>query len=138
MRITRVYRFPASHRLHTDQLSEEFNFQLYGKCNNPYGHGHNYALHVSVSGDIDEATGRIVDLGVLDRYVYERVIDAFDHKYMNADIEDFKTTVPTTENVAIAVARRLRDDWKHSFRNTRLDGILIEETPRNTFELRMA
>ena len=136
MRITRVYRFAASHRLHSSQLSSELNWKLYGKCNNPYGHGHNYALHVSVSGNIDEATGRIIDLGALDRYVHERVIGAFDHKDMNADVEDFKATVPTTENLAAVIVERLRGEWPRSFGNTRLERILIEETPRNTFELR--
>jgi 6-pyruvoyltetrahydropterin/6-carboxytetrahydropterin synthase len=137
MRITRVYRFAASHRLHASELPEERNWELYGKCNNPYGHGHNYTLHISVSGDLDEATGRIVDLGALDRYLHERVIAAFDHKDMNADVDDFKKTVPTTENLAIAIAGRLRSDWGHSFGNTRLERIFIEETPRNTFELRL-
>jgi 6-pyruvoyltetrahydropterin/6-carboxytetrahydropterin synthase len=136
MRVTRIYRFAASHRLHASQLSPELNWKLYGKCNNPYGHGHNYALHVSVSGDIDEATGRIIDLGALDRYVHERVIDAFDHKDMNADVKEFKAAVPTTENLASVIVERLRGEWQRSFGNTRLERILIEETPRNTFELR--
>jgi len=138
MRVTRVYRFPASHRLHADELSEEVNDQLYGKCNNPFGHGHNYALHVSVSGEIDQKIGRVVDLGALDRYVQQRVLEDLDHKYMNDDVQDFKTTVPTTENLATAVARRLRRDWEQSFPRARLERIFIQETPRNTFELRTA
>ena len=135
-RVTRIYRFAASHRLHSAQLPAGRNFELYGKCNNPYGHGHNYAVHVSVSGDVEEGTGRIVDLGALDRYVQERVVDAFDHKDMNADVLDFQSTVPTTENLSIAIERRLRDAWPPGFGRARLDRILIEETPRNTFELR--
>ena len=136
MRLTRVYRFSASHRLHAAQLPENLNEELYGKCNNPYGHGHNYTVHVSVSGDIEEATGRIIDLGAFDRYVQERVVDAFDHKDMNTDVSDFESVVPTTENLAVAIERRLRDAWPLRFAGARLDRVLIEETPRNTFELR--
>jgi 6-pyruvoyltetrahydropterin/6-carboxytetrahydropterin synthase len=136
MRVTRVYRFPASHRLHARELSSERNAELYGKCNNPFGHGHNYAVHVSVSGDIDSKTGRVIDVGALDRYVEEHVLRAFDHKDMNSDIDDFENLVPTTENMAVAIELRLRAGWRQSFGRVRLDRILIEETPRNTFELR--
>jgi 6-pyruvoyltetrahydropterin/6-carboxytetrahydropterin synthase len=137
MRLTRVYRFAASHRLHSSKLSADRNIELYGKCNNPFGHGHNYAVHVSISGEIDEATGRVVEIGALDRYVRQHVIDALDHKDMNADVADFKAVVPTTENLATAIERRLRGGWEQSFGHARLDRILIEETPRNTFELRI-
>ena len=136
MRVTRIYKFAASHRLHSAQLPPELNFELYGKCNNPYGHGHNYAVHVSVSGDVDEITGRIIDLCALDRYVQDRVVNVFDHKDMNADVSDFQTVVPTTENLSIAIERRLRDAWPPRFGRARLERILIEETARNTFELR--
>jgi 6-pyruvoyltetrahydropterin/6-carboxytetrahydropterin synthase len=136
IRLTRVYRFSASHRLHAANLSREDNFALYGKCNNPFGHGHNYIVHVSVSGGIDALTGRLVDIGMLDRYVHERVVDCFDHRDMNRDIDDFTSVVPTTENLAIAIDRRLRDGWGERFETARLERVLIEETPRNTFELR--
>jgi 6-pyruvoyltetrahydropterin/6-carboxytetrahydropterin synthase len=138
MRLTRVYRFSASHRLHTDTLSVEENSALYGKCNNPFGHGHNYVVHVSVSGSVDPLTGRIVDVGALDRYVHERIVDTFDHRDMNLDIKDFASIVPTTENLAIVVDRRLRNGWGDQFETARLDRVMIEETPRNTFELRTA
>jgi 6-pyruvoyltetrahydropterin/6-carboxytetrahydropterin synthase len=138
MRLTRVYRFAASHRLHSDALSETENDALYGKCNNPFGHGHNYAVHISVSGAVNEATGRVIEVGALDRFVQERVVDAFDHRDMNADVEDFRSAVPTTENLAVAIERRLRSGWENQFAHIRLDRIRIEETARNTFDLRIA
>lgn len=138
MRLTRVYRFAASHRLHSDALSEPENDVLYGKCNNPFGHGHNYRVHISVSGAVNEATGRVTEVGALDRFVQERVIDAFDHRDMNVDVEDFRSTVPTTENLVAAIERRLRSGWENQFAHVRLDRIRIEETPRNTFDLRIA
>ena len=138
MRVTRVYRFSASHRLHARQLSADKNAELYGKCNNPYGHGHDYVLHISVAGVVDQKTGRVVDPGALDRYVAERVVAPLDHKDMNADVVDFRDTVPTTENLAIAIERRLLSDWKNRFGAIRLDRVFIEETPRNKFELRSA
>jgi 6-pyruvoyltetrahydropterin/6-carboxytetrahydropterin synthase len=137
MRITRVYRFAASHRLHAAQLSAGDNAALYGKCNNPFGHGHNYAVHISVAGDVDDATGRVVDVGALDRYVHERVIGAFDHRDLNADLTDFDESVPTTEHLTFAIERRLRDGWEECLGKARLDRILLTETPRNTFELRI-
>lgn len=136
MRLTRVYRFSASHRLHAEPLSNTENQELYGKCNNPYGHGHDYVLHVTVQGSPDPGTGRIVNPGALDRYVNDRVLKVFDHKDMNADVPDFRG-VPTTENVATEIARRLNDQWSRSFAALQLERIFIRETPRNTFELRM-
>ncbi|MDZ4802644.1 MAG: 6-carboxytetrahydropterin synthase [Bryobacteraceae bacterium] len=137
MRLTRVYRFCASHRLHAPELSEAENAEMYGKCNNPYGHGHDYVLHVSVSGEPDAGTGRIVNPALLDRYVQERVLRIFDHRDMNQDVPDFEG-VPTTENLAYDVARRLRANWEGTFgRAAALDRVFVQETPRNTFELRM-
>jgi 6-pyruvoyltetrahydropterin/6-carboxytetrahydropterin synthase len=136
MRLTRVYRFPASHRLHSGTLSDTENDALYGKCNNPFGHGHNYVVHVSVYGDVDAANGRVIDIGALDRFVREQVIDPFDHRDLNVDVDDFQSMVPTTENLAIAIERRLKGRWREHFFNVSLERIKIEETPRNTFELR--
>jgi 6-pyruvoyltetrahydropterin/6-carboxytetrahydropterin synthase len=136
MRLTRVYRFSASHRLHSKELSAEQNAEMYGKCNNPFGHGHNYVLHVSVRGEIQNSSGRILDIGALDRYVQEQVITAFDHKDLNADTPDFLNVVPTTENLAVAIKRRLRESWHGRFGTAQLDRIHIEETARNRFELR--
>jgi 6-pyruvoyltetrahydropterin/6-carboxytetrahydropterin synthase len=136
VRVTRKYRFSASHRLHTPALPDARNAELYGKCNNPFGHGHDYTVHVSVSGEIHPVTGRVINPGELDRYVRERVLDGFDHRDMNADIDEFRSIVPTTENLALVIDRRLRDEWDGRFGGASLDSIRIEETPRNTFELR--
>lgn len=134
-RVTRSYRFAASHRLHSDELSEERNRELYGKCNNPYGHGHNYVLRVTVSGAVEESSGRVVSPGALDIFVRQRVLDVFDHRDMNRDVPGFRG-VPTTENLAADIERRLREDWERVFAPAALDRIWLQETPRNTFELR--
>ncbi len=132
-KVTRRYKFVASHRLHSPDLTEAQNSVLYGKCNNPFGHGHNYSLEVSVRGAVDEATGRVVDLGALDAYVDRQIIQAFDHRDMNQDITAFREVVPTTENLSREIDRRLREQW--TFRAA-LDGVRIRETERNLFELR--
>lgn len=135
MRLTRVYRFAASHRLHAASLSGEQNAELYGKCNNPYGHGHDYILHISVMGQPDEQTGRVVDIGALDRYVEQQLLRFYDHSDLNEDVPDFEG-VPTTENLAADSARRLRERWP--FHPVSLDRVYIQETDRNTIELRLA
>jgi 6-pyruvoyltetrahydropterin/6-carboxytetrahydropterin synthase len=137
MHLTRVYRFSASHRLHATPLSEQENRDLYGKCNNPYGHGHDYVLHVTVAGEPDSVTGKVVNPAQLDKYVERRVLEVFDHRDINTDVEDFDG-VPTTENLARDVARRLRTDWKEQFNSVGLHRIFIQETPRNKFELRIS
>lgn len=127
--LTRRYRFAASHRLHSPKFSDAENQLLYGKCNNPYGHGHNYAVEVTLTGPVDPATGMIANLGELDPFVERRVIDAFDHKYLNEEVAEFQAAVPTTENVAREIYRRLRD-----FPSARLEKVRIEETSKNSFE----
>ena len=135
--VTRRYRFAASHRLHTPQLSEQANRELYGKCNNPYGHGHNYEVEITVQGPVDPATGRAVDLRELDRLVKAEVLDAFDHRNLNAEIPQFAAVVPTSENLAIELDRRLRARWDVTFSTgwPRLQKIRIAETARNIFEV---
>lgn len=125
----RRYRFSASHRLHSSKLSEEENRRIYGKCNNPYGHGHNYVLEVSVSGKVDTATGMIANLADLDSFVEREVIEPFDHKSLNEDVAAFREIVPTTENVCKEVFARL----KH-FPKAKLERVRVEETGNNTFE----
>jgi 6-pyruvoyltetrahydropterin/6-carboxytetrahydropterin synthase len=105
--LTRRYNFAASHRLHNPKLSEEENRRVYGKCNNPYGHGHNYIVEVTMTGPVDIATGMVTNLGDLDPFVQREVIEAFDHKYLNEEIPEFQTAVPTTENVCREIYRRL-------------------------------
>ena len=125
----RRYRFAASHRLHSDALSAEENARVYGKCNNPYGHGHNYVVEISVSGTPDPATGMIANLADLDGFVEREVIEAFDHKSLNEDVPAFRAKVPTTENVCKEIYERL----KH-FPKARLERVRVEETSNNAFE----
>jgi len=125
----RRYRFAASHRLHSDALSAEENARVYGKCNNPHGHGHNYVLEISVSGALDPATGMIVNLADLDGFVGREVIEPFDHKSLNEDVPAFRGKVPTTENVCREIYQRL----KH-FPKARLERVRVEETSNNAFE----
>jgi 6-pyruvoyltetrahydropterin/6-carboxytetrahydropterin synthase len=125
----RRYRFSASHRLHNSALSAEENAKVYGKCNNPYGHGHNYVLEVRVSGEIDPVTGMIANLADLDSFVARAVLDDVDHKSLNEDVEAFHETVPTTENLCKEIFRRLR-----AFPGAQLESVRIQETANNSFE----
>jgi 6-pyruvoyltetrahydropterin/6-carboxytetrahydropterin synthase len=129
--LTRRFRFSASHRLHADKLSEEENRLLYGKCNNPYGHGHDYLLDVTLEGTPD-ATGQLVDRAKLDRLVYTRVLKELDHKNLNLDRAEFHEDVPTTENLARLIHRLLASDWNLG---PRLKTVRISETDRNAFTL---
>jgi 6-pyruvoyltetrahydropterin/6-carboxytetrahydropterin synthase len=139
MTLTRRYRFSASHRLHSPELSEQENDRVYGKCNNPYGHGHDYIVEVSVRGPLDQATGRIVDLETMDRLVREQVLEPFEHHNLNEDVPVFGNVVPTTENLAIEIGRRLEGAWAQAFEGhgTKLERITIRETRNNTFELKI-
>jgi 6-pyruvoyltetrahydropterin/6-carboxytetrahydropterin synthase len=134
--LTRRYRFSASHRLHNDALSADENSRLYGKCDNAFGHGHNYMLEVTVAGPVDPATGMVLDLGVMDGAVQREVIDLFDLTNLNVDSERFRTLVPTTENVCIEIFELLKGiltggaGWPAA----RLDRIRLEETNSNAFE----
>jgi 6-pyruvoyltetrahydropterin/6-carboxytetrahydropterin synthase len=129
LQLWRRYRFAASHRLHSAQLGEEENQRVYGKCNNPYGHGHNYVVEVAVSGPVSPQTGMIANLADLDAFVEREVIEPFDHKYLNEEIAEFRDHVPTTENVCIEIFNRLR-----RFPQARLERVRVEETGLNSFE----
>jgi 6-pyruvoyltetrahydropterin/6-carboxytetrahydropterin synthase len=137
IRVTRRYEFSASHRLHAASLTEDENRRLYGECNNPFGHGHNYVLEVSVRGPVDARSGRAVDPAALDRLVSERVIRAFDHKNLNQQIEDFERIVPTTENLGLLIHERLKQAWPDVFSGPwpQLEKVRIAETARNIFEV---
>lgn len=134
MLLTRKYRFSASHRLHSSCLSEYQNEAVYGKCNNPYGHGHNYVLQVTAAGKVGRE-GRLLPPGELDRYVHQHVLSALDHRDLNQEVADFEDLVPTTENLAIVIARKLRQNWTGVFGDVHLHTLYIEETGRNSFEL---
>src|SRR5262252_670399 len=107
--LTRRYRFCASHRLHSDALSEDQNASLYGKCNNPMGHGHNYELEVTVAGPVDPLTGMVMNPEALDRAVEKSVLARFDHMHLNLDIDNFAGRVTTTENLCIEAFRLVRE-----------------------------
>jgi len=134
--LTRRYRFSASHRLHNDALTAAENSRLYGKCDNAFGHGHNYVLEVTVAGEVDAATGMALDLAILDGAVQREVIDRFDLSNLNLDSDRFRTLVPTTENVCIEIYGLLRDKLNGTGRwpSARLDRIRLEETNSNAFE----
>ena len=136
IRLTRRYRFSASHRLHAPALSDDVNRELYGKCNHPYGHGHDYALEVTVEGPLDERTGRICDLVSLDELVTHYIVNDFDHRNLNHEAPEFRSVVPTSENLAIAIEERLKRVWKSGFSGEwpRLSRIRLQETRRNSFE----
>ena len=129
VQLGRRYRFAASHRLHSAQLSPQENSRIYGKCNNPYGHGHNYTVEVRFSGDIDPATGMIANLADLDAFVNERVIEPFDHRSLQDEVPAFREKVPTTENLCIEIFRLLEQ-----FPGAKLQAVRIEETSNNSFE----
>lgn len=125
----RRYHFSASHRLHSEHLTEEENSQVFGKCNNPFGHGHNYTLEVNVSGRVDPETGMIANLADLDGFVESAVLQALDHKSLNEDVAAFREKVPTTENLCIEIYERLKN-----FSHAKLERVRIEETRNNSFE----
>ena len=125
----RRYRFAASHRLHTDKFSEAENARIFGKCANPYGHGHNYVLEISLSGEVDPATGMIANLADLDSFVNREVLEVFDHHSLNEDVPAFRETVPTTENLCIEIFERLK-----TFPKARLERVRVQETSNNSFE----
>ena len=131
MKLTRRYRFSASHRLDTPALSAEENRKLYGKCNNPYGHGHDYVLDVTVAGSPDES-GQIVGREALDRLVSEKILARFDHRNLNVEIAELRGVVATTENLAVAIEKELKEGWPLP---AKLDRVRISETERNIFEL---
>jgi 6-pyruvoyltetrahydropterin/6-carboxytetrahydropterin synthase len=131
--LTRLYKFPASHRLHSPALSGEENDRIYGKCNNPYGHGHDYVLEVTVSGPLDSETGRVMPLALLDRLVEETILRRFSNCNLNLDIAEFAHLVPTTENLAVTIASLLAQQWPTS--SAHLSRVHIQETGRNGFEV---
>jgi 6-pyruvoyltetrahydropterin/6-carboxytetrahydropterin synthase len=106
--VFRKEHFNAAHRLHNEQLTDEQNASLFGRCNYPNYHGHNYDLIVQVTGDIDPVTGYVMDMKVLSDLIKEQVTEVFDHRNLNLDVEEFKTLIPTAENIAVVIYNRLR------------------------------
>jgi 6-pyruvoyltetrahydropterin/6-carboxytetrahydropterin synthase len=127
--LTRRYRISASHRLHSDSMSAEENRDTYGKCNNPHGHGHNYHVEVTVSGQVDERTGMVCNLADLDGFVRQEVVERFDLQNLNL-MPEFASLVPTTENLSMVIY----DILQRGFRLAHLERVRIEETMMNSFE----
>ena len=127
--LSRRYVLSASHRLYSDQYSEEKNRAVYGKCSNPHGHGHNYVVEVTVGGQVDPVTGMVCNLADLDGCVQKTVLDRFDHTNLNFD-KSFTHRVPTTENLCIAIHSLLAEHFVHAA----LQRVRVEETRNNFFE----
>ena len=127
--LSRRYLFSASHRLHSEAMSEPENQQTYGKCNNPFGHGHNYIVEVTVSGQVDEKTGMVCSLTDLDAFIEREVLNRYDHENLNT-LPEFAQQVPTTENLCMQIYEIVH----RSFRHAHLERVRLEETMMNAFE----
>lgn len=128
--VFRKAHFNAAHRLHNPNWSAEKNQKVFGKCNNPSYHGHNYELTVKVIGEIDPETGFVIDMKVLKTLIKENIIERFDHKNLNVDTEEFKELNPTAEHIAVIIWRILRKELKDDLDLT----VRLYETPRNFVE----
>lgn len=128
--VIRTAHFNAAHRLHVPEWTEDRNKAVFGLCNNPSFHGHNYELHVKVTGDVDPVTGYVMDMKVLKVIIEEEVMMKFDHRNLNLDTEDFKDLNPTAENIAIVIWRKIRNRIGSEFDLQ----IRLYETPRNYVE----
>src|ERR1700722_10939700 len=127
--LTRRYRFSASHRLHSPEMSAEENRATYGKCNNPHGHGHNYALEVTVSGPVDQTTGMVCNLVDLDGFIEREVLSRYHLANLNT-LQEFAQLVPTTENLSVEIFEILQP----RFPQAHLERVRLEETMMNYFE----
>ena len=128
--VSRKAHFNAAHRLYNPDWSFEKNDEVFGKCNNPNYHGHNYQLTVSVKGTIDPETGYVIDIKVLKALIKEHVEDVFDHRNLNLDTEEFKHLNPTAENIAVVIWNKLRPHLKNELELK----VLLHETERNFVE----
>ena len=123
--LTRKAEFSASHYYHNPEFTPEENQRIFGKCNNPHGHGHNYTLEVTVKGNVDQRSGFVVDLKELKNIMNREVIEAMDHRFLNEEVADFKDQIPTTENLAISIWRRLQPKLNMA----ELHRVRVYETP---------
>jgi 6-pyruvoyltetrahydropterin/6-carboxytetrahydropterin synthase len=123
--LTRKAEFSASHYYHNPEFSAEENRRIFGKCNNPNGHGHNYTLEVTVKGQVDEHSGFVVDLKQLKAIMNREVIDVLDHRFLNKEVAEFQESIPTTENLAISIWNRLRSKLNVA----KLHRVRVYETP---------
>src|ERR1700683_2755536 len=127
--LSRLYLFSASHRLHSEAMSKEENQSTYGKCNNPYGHGHNYIVQITVSGQVDEKTGMVCNLTDLDSFIEREVLARYDHENLNT-LPEFSQQVPTTENLCIHIYEIVQ----RGLLQAHLERVRLEETMMNSFE----
>lgn len=132
VRLTQSFEFSAAHRLHVDRLSDEENRRIFGKCNNPRGHGHNYQLEVTVAGRPDETNGCVIPLPTLERVVKERVIDRLDHTHLNLDTKEFAGLNPSVENIAMTIWGMLAEHVGPA----KLECVRVWETPKTYAEYR--
>lgn len=132
--LTRKFEFSASHRIYDPSLSNEDNYKLFGKCSNPNGHGHNYVLEVTVSGEINPGTGYIIDIKDIKTIVNREIIDKVDHKNLNIDVEFMSGVIPTTENIVFKFWKVIVD--KINSDNRKLYSLKLFETPNNSVEYR--
>jgi 6-pyruvoyltetrahydropterin/6-carboxytetrahydropterin synthase len=128
--ITRRLQFNAAHRVHNPALSDAENLAIFGKCNNPNWHGHNYTLDVSITGEIDQRTGYVIDLAVVKRLVEREVIDKVDHRNFNLEVDFMRDVIPTTENIVVQMWGVLAP----AFAPARLTRLVLWETPNNYVE----
>lgn len=134
MNVTRIYDFSASHRLHSPKLSDAENRAIFGKCNNPYGHGHNYILEVTLQGD-PGSDGDVAPPETIDAVVREQVVDRWDHKNLNVDVPEFRDVNPTAEGIVRIAWDRLSDGFSGKLpRGVKLSRLKLLETPRNHVE----
>jgi 6-pyruvoyltetrahydropterin/6-carboxytetrahydropterin synthase len=124
--LTRKVEFAASHVYHNPMFSAEENRRVFGKCNNPNGHGHNYTLELTVKGEVDGETGFVLDLRELKEILNREVMDVFDHRHLNREVPEFATEIPTTENIAISIWNRVTPHLNHG---TQMHRVRVYETP---------
>lgn len=128
--LTRRYQFCSSHRLHSARLSARKNQELYQECNNRFGHGHDYVLEVTFKGKVDPITGMGVGLAAMDKVIHREIVERYDHKHLNYDVEDFKGLVPTGENILRVIWKRLSEKVPEQ----KIDRLKLIETSNNYFE----
>jgi 6-pyruvoyltetrahydropterin/6-carboxytetrahydropterin synthase len=125
--VFRKEHFNAAHRLHNPVWSDEKNQSVFGKCNNPRFHGHNYELVVEVKGEIHPDTGYVIDMGDLSRLIKSKVLDDFDHRNLNEEVAEFTNLIPTAENIAVVIWNRLRPEIEQNLELS----VILYETERN-------
>jgi 6-pyruvoyltetrahydropterin/6-carboxytetrahydropterin synthase len=126
--LSRRYHFSASHRLHSEEFDAVKNYEVFGKCNNPHGHGHNYTVQVTVSGQVDPVTGMVCNLADLDGFARKNIVERFDYTNLNT-LDCFAEKVSTTENLSIEIYRIFKD-----FTAAHVERVHVEETSNNSFD----